>query len=77
MTNIIKESKKLGLCADFYSNLSYYARNKMWDFESLKTEAEENGDFDAALEYYKQYIELKKVTKQAEDFYNELCNKDE
>lgn len=60
MTNLIKECKKLELSADFYSNLSYYARNRMWNIDSARSEAEEDGNFDSALEYYKQYLDLKK-----------------
>ena len=75
MTNFMKEAFKLSSEKDFIQSILWACSNARFGVSIEKETAEENGNFDMAIEFYKREMELRKIEKECNDFAQKLSDK--
>lgn len=76
MTNFMKEIKKFNFKSSSIYDFRYAFSSLVWELESEKNCAEDNAEFDKAIEVYAKEIEVKKIIKELDEIYESLTNKE-
>jgi len=76
MTNFTKEIKKFNFKSGSVYDFRYAFSSLIWELESEKNCAEDNGEFDRAIEVYAKEIEVKKIVKELDEIYENLTSKE-